>query len=149
MRFLACLLLMLAPLAAAADRSNVLFIAIDDLNEATVEDISNDPALKPGDKVQSLEKLILRAERARTVYSQAYGMLIHVASTSRDRWHRKASEQAAKVMNTAGTTGLNLLWQIADTARPEVNGMPYDSSNKTIDYAKLVARSLNMEHLVL
>ena len=33
MRFLACLLLMLAPLAAAADRPNVLFIAVDDLND--------------------------------------------------------------------------------------------------------------------
>ena len=33
MRFLACLLLMLVPLAAAADRPNVLFIAIDDLND--------------------------------------------------------------------------------------------------------------------
>lgn len=124
-------------------------VAIDDLNEATVEDIGNDPALKPADKVNSLQKLIVRAERARNAYSQAYGMLIHSASKARDEWHRRAGEQVADVMGTSGSKGINLLWKIADTAKPDVEGKPYDSNNKTIDYARLVARSLNMEHLVV
>ena len=61
-------------------------VGIDDLSEASVEAIDNDPSLKPSDKVQSLESLIARATKAQATYSSGYDMLIHVATQSRDRW---------------------------------------------------------------
>ena len=123
-------------------------VAIDDLSEATVHGICNDPALKPGDKVQYLEKFISRAVKARMSYDTGYGSLVHHAQRELDAWHIKASEQAAKVMSTAGTQGVTLLWQIADAMKPEVSGAPYDSTNRTNDYAKLVAKTINMGHLL-
>ena len=55
-------------------------VAIDDLSEATVHGICNDPALKPGDKVQYLEKFISRAVKARMSYDTGYGSLVHKES---------------------------------------------------------------------
>jgi len=112
-------------------------VGIDDLSEASVEAIDNDPSLKPSDKVQSLESLIARATKAQATYSSGYDMLIHVATQSRDRWAREAP-----------STGHTLLWQIADTVKPNINDKSYDPTNRTIEYAKLVAHTLNMEHLL-
>jgi len=112
-------------------------VGIDDLSEASVAAIDNDPSLTPADKVQSLESLAARATTAKETYHSGYGMLIGAANRAKRKWARQVPPN-----------GHTLLWQIADTAKPTINNEPYDPANRTIDYAKLVAHTLNMEHLL-
>ena len=130
-------------------------VIIDDLSEATVESINNDPTLKPSDKVSAYESLIKRTRQARNSYDIAYGKLIYLAEGKRDEWHKLASEQVVKVMSTkADCSAAQLVCKVAMAYTGGgqsliVDDRPWDPERMTDPiYLRRVAEKLSVAHIL-
>lgn len=130
-------------------------VAVDDLSEATIALIENDPTLKPADRVAAFESLIRRAKRARESYNFAYGKLIHLTEKKHEEWHLRASQQVVKVMSTkASCSSTELVNRVAvaytGSGQPLfVDERPWDPA-KMADptYVRSVAEQLGVAHIL-
>tara|TARA_R110000824_G_scaffold339499_1_gene526015 strand:+ start:37 stop:492 length:456 start_codon:yes stop_codon:yes gene_type:complete len=134
---------------------SVEHVNVDDLTLASIEDIENDPSLKPEDKVLKLKLLIGRARKARDSYNTGYGELIHRASVAEDKWHKLASEQVADARNKRADITITELVNrvaVAYTASGQhlfVEDKPWDPQRMSDPwYVRQVAVSLKVEHIL-
>ena len=130
-------------------------VTVDDINEATLDAIEKDPALKPSDRVAAYGSFAKRAKKARDSFDVAYGKLIHVAERKHDEWHKKASQQVVNVMSTRSSlSGAELVKNVALAYTGsgqvlEVDGSPWDPA-KMVDplYLRRVAEQLSVAHIL-
>ena len=130
-------------------------VSIEDISPASITNIENDPALKPGDKVLKLQNLIKRAVISRNSYMTSFGELIHAAKEKEKSWHKVATEEVTEALNTKSSlSGVELINQVAVayTASGQplfVEDEPWDPGKMSDPgYVKQVAVTLNVEHIL-
>ena len=130
-------------------------VAVDDLSEATIAAIENDPTIQPAGKVAAYESIIRRAKKAREAYNFAYGTLIHLTEKKHEEWHKLASQQVVKVMSTkASCSSVELVNRVALAYTGSgqslfVDDRPWDPV-KMADptYVRRVAEELGVAHIL-
>jgi len=130
-------------------------VRIDDLSEATLSDIENDPTLTPSERVDAYESFKRQAKKARDSYNSAYGGLIHLADSKSNEWHKKASEQIAKVMSEpTSSSAVELVNNVAVAYTSSgkslfVDGSPWDPRKMgNAHYVRKVAEQLGVAHIL-
>lgn len=142
-------------IASSKGLHTIEHVEAEDLSEAALIEIENDPNVKPEDKVIRFQRLSLRAARARQTYDTAYGTLIHKAKLKESEWHKRASEEVVEARNyKTSIGGVELInrMAVALTAQGKtlfVEDMPWEPAKMgDLGYVKKVAKQLGVMNLL-
>ena len=142
-------------IASSKGLHTIEHVESEDLSEAALVEIENDPNVKPEDKVTRFQRLALRAARARHTYDTAYGTLIHKAKIKETEWHKRATQGAMNARKyKASIGGVELINRMAVSLTAQgktlfVEDMPWEPSKMgDIAYVKKVAEQLGVMNLL-